>query len=417
MLENFKTFLWGPYTIGFLIILSFIILLKTKFKILNPRLLFGKTIFSIKDNPDAFSSMCLSLGGTIGVGNTIGIAGALRDGGPYTLIWMGFAGIIGMTIKFAEVYFAMSHKTKKKSNYGSICYVTEILGTKASGVIFALSAIAVSFGMGNLSQSKTAITAFTTDDKNAEIIIAVVLALTFFAVGFKGTKSIKAYSKIFVPLFSSIYVVLIIIIFFTKIEEFPKITKEMFSVNNVLLAIKWSAIKACITTSFTKSVFSSEAGMGSAGFSHSTTSNSPEAQGLWGAIEALVDTVICIITGVVLLLYWDKINALRISNMTSEVFRLSLGGFGKVMYGASMLVFAFSSIVCWYNIGQTSLSFITRKKQAKQIYLIVFTALIVLSSTIDIDPIVTYSEIANGIMMIINLTAISSLIFKNSLTF
>lgn len=417
MLENFKTFLWGPYTIGFLIILSFIILLKTKFKILNPRLLFGKTIFSIKDNPDAFSSMCLSLGGTIGVGNTIGIAGALRDGGPYTLIWMGFAGIIGMTIKFAEVYFAMLHKTKKKNTYGSVSYISEMLGTRTAGVVFALSAIAVSFGTGNLSQSKTAISAFSQDNNSTEFITALIISLLFFAVVFKGVDSIKTFSKIFVPLFSVIYVILIIIIFFIKIEELPKLTKELFSAKSILPAMKWTAIKRCITISFTKSVFSSEAGMGSAGFSHSTTNNTPEAQGLWGAIEALVDTVICIITGVVLLLYWDKVNTLSINEMTSKVFRLSLGGLGSFMYGASMLVFAFSSIVCWYYIGQTSLSFITRKKQAKQIYLIVFTALIVLSSTIDIDPIVTYSEIANGIMMIINLTAISSLIFKNSLTF
>ena len=100
MFEIARNIVWGPATILLIVLLGVVLCIKTEFRALkNPVKLFRDTLFSPDDNKSSYEAMCTALGGTIGVGNTIGVAGAMLEGGPGALLWMVIASFFGMVIK------------------------------------------------------------------------------------------------------------------------------------------------------------------------------------------------------------------------------------------------------------------------------------------------------------------------------
>lgn len=51
-----------------------------------------------------------SLSATIGTGNIVGVATAIKLGGPGALFWMWLAAVFGMATKYAECLLAVKYR-------------------------------------------------------------------------------------------------------------------------------------------------------------------------------------------------------------------------------------------------------------------------------------------------------------------
>lgn len=51
---------------------------------------------------DSFKALCTALAATVGTGNIVGVATAIKLGGPGALFWMWVAAFFGMATKYAE---------------------------------------------------------------------------------------------------------------------------------------------------------------------------------------------------------------------------------------------------------------------------------------------------------------------------
>ena len=64
----------------------------------------------------SFAALCTALAATVGTGNIIGVATAIKVGGPGALFWMWMAAFFGMATKYAEGFsHQISHKGCKWS--------------------------------------------------------------------------------------------------------------------------------------------------------------------------------------------------------------------------------------------------------------------------------------------------------------
>ncbi|MDX5527215.1 MAG: alanine:cation symporter family protein, partial [Wolbachia endosymbiont of Andrena nigroaenea] len=69
-----------------------------------------QTLFNLKCNNNGIithiQAFATVISGTVGLGTISGVAIAITIGGPSAVFWMVITGILGMSIKFAEVVLA-----------------------------------------------------------------------------------------------------------------------------------------------------------------------------------------------------------------------------------------------------------------------------------------------------------------------
>ena len=74
-----------------------------------------KLIFTARNtgNGDinSFKALCTALAATVGTGNIVGVATAIKAGGPGALFWMWMAAFFGMATKYAEGVLAVKYRT------------------------------------------------------------------------------------------------------------------------------------------------------------------------------------------------------------------------------------------------------------------------------------------------------------------
>ena len=411
MLEVLKNLVWSPATVIGLMLLGIVFTIKTHYVTLIglPRILFKKLINASKSKK-AFGLMCTSLGGTIGVGNAIGVAGAIYEGGAGAVFWMAIAGVRGMSVKYVEVYLALS-------DGGAIEYAKKESGSKSVAVVFSFLCILVSLGMGNASQVSAAINTVSKGSNAVRMFVAIVMSIAFLSVDTGGIDKFWKFSVVAVPIVSAAYTVALIIIILIRKEYLADVMESIVDGSGIIAGFKWALIKSGIICGFSKAIFSSEAGLGSAGFAHSESEESPLEQAEWAIVEVFIDTLICLMNAVALLTYADEISSLDSSTMTKGVFELCFGKFGRIFYGISTIVFAFSSIVCWYFNGSTAVAYLCPKRKVRDFYLVTFVFIISASAFMGDSAIIALSDIANGLMLTVNLCTLWTVVLKKKLTF
>ena len=58
-------------------------------------------------------SCATSIAGTIGIGNIIGVAWAIRIGGPGAVFWIWMSALTSMMIKYSEIFLTLRHREKR----------------------------------------------------------------------------------------------------------------------------------------------------------------------------------------------------------------------------------------------------------------------------------------------------------------
>ena len=115
LLNTIDTFVWGPPLLVLLVGTG--IWLTIRLKLLQVFKLGDalKLIFFAKNDGlgdvNSFKALCTALAATVGTGNIVGVATAIKAGGPGALFWMWMAAFFGMATKYAECLLAVKYRT------------------------------------------------------------------------------------------------------------------------------------------------------------------------------------------------------------------------------------------------------------------------------------------------------------------
>ncbi|MGV3078476.1 alanine:cation symporter family protein, partial [Streptococcus pluranimalium] len=162
LLSSIDGYVWGPplliLLVGTGIFLSSRLGLIQIFKL--PTAL--KLIFSDDANGDgdisSFAALATALAATVGTGNIVGVATAIKLGGPGALFWMWVAAFFGMATKYAEGLLAIKYRVTDENGEkagGPMYYITNGLGQKWKwlAILFSIFGVMVALlGSGTFTQ-------------------------------------------------------------------------------------------------------------------------------------------------------------------------------------------------------------------------------------------------------------------------
>ncbi|MBR4846904.1 MAG: sodium:alanine symporter family protein, partial [Phascolarctobacterium sp.] len=107
---------------------------------------------------NSFQALCTALAATVGTGNIVGVATAVKAGGPGALFWMWLAAFFGMATKYAEGVLAVKYRIideNGNASGGPMYYIENGLGKKFKplAVMFAVFGImTAALGSGTFTQ-------------------------------------------------------------------------------------------------------------------------------------------------------------------------------------------------------------------------------------------------------------------------
>ena len=145
----------------------------------------------------SFAALATALAATIGTGNIVGVATAIKAGGPGALFWMWVAAFFGMATKYSEGLLAIKYRTKDDNGEisgGPMYYIINGMGKrwKPLAAFFAVAGVLVAyFGIGTFSQVNSITSSLENSFGLAPQIVSVVIAVLVAIIIFGGIQSIS----------------------------------------------------------------------------------------------------------------------------------------------------------------------------------------------------------------------------------
>jgi AGCS family alanine or glycine:cation symporter len=423
--------IWGPPLIAALLIISMWFSFKLGFLQIS-KLKFALKCLLEKDskfdeftgNISNFASLCTAMSATLGTGNIVGVALAISTGGPGAMFWMLLSAFFGMATKYAEGFLAVKYR-KKEANGATIggpMYYIEIgLGNKILAKLFAGGGILVAlFGIGTLAQTNSIVSAANSFGIPT-IPTICILGITVAIIVMGGVHRIASVSEKIVPLMSVFYIGAAIFVIIMKISLLPHaihmIFVGAFSPEAILGGGVGISIMTAARLGISRGIFSHESGLGSAAIAAAEAkTDSPVKQGLVSMIGALFSTIVCTMTGLVLILTSEE-TAIFSSKcildgtlLTSYAFGHGLGIFslGQYIVNIGIVFFAFTTSIGWNYYGEKCIQYLWGKKVIFP-YQLFFLFLVVVGPFFKINAIFILADVVIGLMAIPNLIGLFGL--------
>ena len=347
------------------------------------RLLFEKQQSSAGISP--FQAFCMSLSGRIGVGNIAGVATAIAAGGPGAVLWMNVMALLGGASAFIESTLAQVYKEKVDDQYrgGGPWYIER--GLKQKGfALFVAVVVCLSYGVLVPGvQADTIVKSFHEAFGWSSYLTAAVILVPLALLIFGGVQRIAHAADYIVPFMAIGYIVMMVFILAANLSGLPEmfalIYRSAFGTDAVFGGIAGYAISWGVR----RAVFSNVAGAGEATYSSAAAEVShPVKQGLVQAFSVYIDTVLVCTATALMILATGMYNVTPPGAETPLVEHLPgvaagvaytqsaittvFPGIGAGFVAIAIFFFAFTCLMAYYYIAETTLVYIAENLKLRQ---------------------------------------------------
>ena len=368
----------------------------------------------------SFAALCTALAATVGTGNIIGVATAIKTGGPGALFWMWVAAFFGMATKYAEGLLAIKYRRKDAHGAmagGPMHYILLGMGEKwrPLAIFFAIAGILVALlGIGTFTQVNSITEAMQNTIQLPPAVTASILAILVALVIFSGIQSIARVSTKVVPFMAAIYILGTVTVLAINLDRLlptlQLVFSSAFSQTAAVGGFAGATIQMAIQNGVARGVFSNESGLGSAPIAAAAArTKEPVEQGLISMTGTFIDTlIICSLTGLTILItgVWDgNLNGV---SLTQTAFATVFANFGPVLLSVFLVLFAFTTILGWNYYGERCFEFLFGVRYIR-VYRLLFVLMIVLGGFVGLEAVWIIADIVNALMALPNLIALLAL--------
>ena len=302
-------------------------------------------------------AMSIALGTTVGVGNIGGVATAIAVGGPGAIFWMWIAGLFGQIIKMAEISLAVHYRSRNKdgSAYGGPNYYMQKGIGKQKGMKKVFKVLSAIFAFGFMVGFFLNIQIYTVSEAIGNtfgiglIPVGIIYTILLYLLIAGGVPSLgKTASKI-VPFMILFYLGGGVFILFKYMDQIPHafalIFGNAFTGTAATGGFVGAAFSQAIKMGMARSVFSNEAGWGSAPMIHASAKvDHPIKQGILGVFEVFVDTiVICTMTALVIIVTGQWSSGLDGATLTLSAFEVGMGTPARIILSVGVFLFGITT--------------------------------------------------------------------------
>jgi alanine or glycine:cation symporter, AGCS family len=367
-----------------------------------------------------WGALTTAMAATVGTGNIVGVATALALGGPGALLWMWLTGVFGIATKYAEALIAVKHRVRNPdgTHAGGAMYVLrDVLKMPRLGAAFAVLVAVAAFGIGNMVQAHS-IADFTTERFGLPgwatgLGLAALAALVIFG----GIRSIARVCAFLIPLMIVGYLGGCLILLVKYSDRLPDairlVFESAFAGHAAAGGFLGAGVAQAVRYGIARGLFSNESGMGSGPIvAAAARTADPVRQALVSASATFWDTVVvCACTGLALLVTGEWQGAERGAAITTAAFG-HLGAWGPWFLYLALFTFCFSTILGWAYYGERGMEFLFGQRSLRP-YRIAWVLAVFLGSSLSLQLVWDFADIANGLMVIPNLIAL--LLLHNSI--
>ncbi|NRB66914.1 MAG: sodium:alanine symporter family protein [Vibrio sp.] len=419
LLKTIDSFVWGPplliLLVGTGVYFTFRLgLLQFRHLPTALKMVFSKDDSKKPGDVSSFAALCTALSATIGTGNIVGVATAIKLGGPGALFWMWLAALFGMATKYAECLLAVKYRKvddKGQMVGGPMYYLQYGVGSRTLASLFAFFALGVAcFGIGTFPQVNAILDASQISFGVPREASAVVLTLLVAFVTLGGIQSIAKVAGKVVPTMALFYVLaclsVIIINSDQLLNAIELVLVSAFTQTAATGGFLGASIMLAIQSGIARGVFSNESGLGSAPMAAAAAkTDSCVRQGLISMTGTFFDTIIiCTMTGLALILTGAWQSDFAGAAMTTHAFAVGLNAetLGPILVSVGLIFFAFTTILGWNYYGERCVVFLFGTKAVLP-YKVIFLALVASGAFLHLDMIWIIADIVNGLMAVPNL--------------
>lgn len=432
LLETFTEideFVWGPplliLLVGTGVFLTWRLGLIQVFRlplalryVLNSR----KAEIGVQGDVSSFAALSTALSATIGTGNIVGVATAIKVGGPGALFWMFLAAFFGMATMYSESLLAVKYRTVDANGQmsgGPMYYIKNGLEHKkysrVLAPLFAFFGVNVAlFGIGTFPQVNAIVDSARIAFNIPEVLSALAISLFVAFVTLGGIRRIAAVAQLVVPFMAMAYVLGCLVIITLNLEKIPEtfalIVSSAFTGTAARGGFLGAGVMLAVRMGIARGIFSNESGLGSAPIAAAAAKvKEPAKQGLISMTGTFFDTiVVCLMTGTVLIMTDSWTEDLSGVYMTSYAFSTSLAETGSYIVTVGLMFFAFTTILGWNYYGERCTEFLFGVKGILP-YKIIYILIVSSGAFLTLDVIWVLADIVNGLMTIPNLIALLAL--------
>lgn len=345
-----------------------------------------KLLFSGKSSQkgvSSFQAFSMAVAGRVGTGNIAGVATAIAMGGPGAIFWMWMMAFVGSASAFVESVLAQIYKEVKDGEYrgGPAFYIGKGLGMKWYATTFALVTAISSTAFFPGVQSNTIASSMQYAFDIPAIYTGCGITLLIAIVIFGGVRRISKTAEIVVPFMAIAYILMAIVIIVINIDKVPGvfslIVRSAFDLEPAFggifgMAISWGVKRG---------IYSNEAGLGTAPHAAAAAETShPVKQGLVQAFSVYLDTLLVCTATAFMILFTGQYNVANPaggffvehvpgvpagSEFTQYAVSTHFPSLGPGFVAVSLFFFALTTIIAYYYIAETNLSYLVKEGDMK----------------------------------------------------
>ncbi|WP_058834012.1 alanine/glycine:cation symporter family protein [Luteimonas abyssi] len=327
----------------------------------------------------SFQALAMSLSGRVGIGNIAGVATAIAFGGPGAVFWMWVMAFLGASTSYIESTLAQIYKeTDDEGRYrgGPAYYIEKAMGQKWYAWLFAIvTIIAAGFLMPGVQANGIASAAFNAwDVPPAVTAVIVVIGLGFIIFG--GVKRIARFAEIVVPFMALAYLLMAMVIMFLNASALPDMFRLILESAFGMHAGFGAMLGLAVEWGVKRGIYSNEAGQGTGPHAAAAAEVShPAKQGFVQAFSIYVDTLLVCSATAFMILSTGMYNVVgRAGEMVVEALpgvevgpgfaqfavESVMPGYGAGFVALALFFFAFTTIVAYYYMAETNITYINR---------------------------------------------------------
>jgi len=384
------------------------------FQVLHlPRIVknFARSLASKKDSSRGVSPLhafFASIGGCIGVGNVVGVCTAVQIGGPGAVFWMWVAGLLGMLIKYAEIYLGILYRVKNEKNSydgGPMIYLQLVFEGK--WVAYLFSVLLCLYGVEIYTFRVITHNIATSWHINNYIVIVLLLAAVLF-VGKGGLRRVGKVSSVLIPLFLILFSGIAFWIFIQNIYLIPTILatifKSAFTGHAAIGGFVGSSFMLTLSQGVRRACYTGDIGVGYDSVIHSESKEvNPRKQAAFGIFGIFIDTFIVCTFSVLLVLVtgvWkDSIHE-------GKVLSVALGQYFPwidLIWPLFIFLLGYSTVISVFSVGRKAALFVSQKYGATIYFYYAIVAFLIFSFVGEASHNLIIMSIVGMMLLFINI--------------
>ncbi|GGH13307.1 alanine:cation symporter family protein [Sphingobacterium alkalisoli] len=375
----------------------------------------------------SFQAFSLAISGRVGTGNIAGVATAIGMGGPGAVFWMWMIAIVGSASAIIEATLGQLYKEVKDGQYrgGPAFYILKGLNNKPFAWAFAIVTVLSTGFLLPSVQSNSISIALESSFNFSPITTGLCLVFFLAIIIIGGVKRISKVAEFVVPFMAGSYILMAIVIIGFNISQIPAIFSLILDSAFGGHAAFGGIVGTAISWGVKRGIYSNEAGQGTAPHAAAAAAVShPIKQGLVQGFSVYVDTLfVCTATAFMILftgmynvenpaggfIVQNLPNAQMGPEFTQYAVSQHFPNIGSAFVALALTFFAFTTIMAYYYIAETNISFISGKR--KNTLLLWGLRILILVSTYvgcvtTAKDVWTLGDIGVGLMAWLNIIAI-----------